>query len=608
MDSFHPASEDEVLIHYRHLHKTHQSAKDAALKRRTRFLQVLLAWLVAFLLLARTYGTSAWSALPYLIWLAVFIFLITRYLRTQAAIDKQDRLLFLYQAAIARVDGTEPQSGKPGPVSLAANHLYARDLDLLGPHSLFGLLATVRTVPGEAGLARYLLNPATHEESVARQQAIRELTPHTELRERIALLGASPVQNISSSLLEEWLTTAAPAFHRFIRPALILTVALSVLLLRLGTAHTRPWTLVLPNLALVLAVQSILCFRLKDRVSPLLVTSVRLQQSVTILTESLTLLDSLRFTAPKLQALQQQARQPAAALRQLRRLQSQLAIAEQRGQPYFLLLSLFLAGGTHAAISIAQWKQEHAAQMQQWLAAWSEFEALSALANYAYEHPQHTWPTLLPASTTATYQATGLAHPLLRNAQPNDITLAPNSSAFYLISGSNMAGKSTLLRAIGVNAVLAYAGAPVAATSLALTPLTLGASLALTDSLAEGKSKFLAEVERLSAIVTASKRAPVLFLVDEIFSGTNSLDRRAAAESVLRGLLTHNAIGALSTHDLALTSLVTDTNRGLNLHMASPDPADPLAFDYKLKPGVNRSSNAMAIIRLLGLELSDPQT
>jgi DNA mismatch repair ATPase MutS len=197
---------------------------------------------------------------------------------------------------------------------------------------------------------------------------------------------------------------------------------------------------------------------------------------------------------------------------------------------------------------------------------------------------------------------------------PNDISLGlienqqPTTLSFLLISGSNMAGKSTLMRSIGVAAILAYAGAPVRAASLRLTPLAVGASIALIDSLAEGKSKFLAEVERLAAIVQLSDQArlsdtaPVLFLVDEIFSGTNSLDRRTAAEAVLTRLLANHAIGALSTHDLALTSLATPENCGVNVHMASPDPADPLAFDYILKPGVNRHSNALAIIRLMGLD------
>ena len=264
------------------------------------------------------------------------------------------------------------------------------------------------------------------------------------------------------------------------------------------------------------------------------------------------------------------------------------------------MLSLLLAAGTQAAISIADWKRKNAGAMKEWLAAWAEFEALNAVATYAFEHPEDAWPELLPPDHVPTFEGVAVGHPLLPGSITNDVSLG-RETRFFLISGSNMSGKSTLLRSIGTNAVLAYAGAPARAKSLRLTPLRLGASLALTDSLAEGRSKFRAEVERLSAIVAGSEMQGSLFLVDEIFSGTNSADRRTAAGAVLNRLLANGAIGALSTHDLALAELVTDSNGGINVHMASPDPDDPLAFDYKLKPGVNTTSNALAIVRMLGL-------
>jgi DNA mismatch repair ATPase MutS len=150
--------------------------------------------------------------------------------------------------------------------------------------------------------------------------------------------------------------------------------------------------------------------------------------------------------------------------------------------------------------------------------------------------------------------------------------------------------------------VLAYSGVPVRASSLRLSSLAIGASLSLTDSLAEGKSKFLAEVQRLRDIIELSKRSPVLFLIDEVFSGTNSRDRCVSAEAILCALLKNHSIGALSTHDLALTALATEQNGGVNVHMASPDPDDPLAFDFLLKPGVNPSSNAVAILRMMDVE------
>ena len=166
-----------------------------------------------------------------------------------------------------------------------------------------------------------------------------------------------------------------------------------------------------------------------------------------------------------------------------------------------------------------------------------------------------------------------------------------------------MSGKSTLLRSIGLNAVLAFAGAPVRARTLRLSALSVFASLSIVDSLLNGKSKFLSEVDRLRrAIESAAGKKPVLFLVDEIFSGTNSRDRRIAADAVVRTLVNRGAIGALSTHDLALTEIAdSDEMCGVNVHMGSRNEQDPMDFDYRLKPGVTREANALAIARMAGV-------
>jgi DNA mismatch repair ATPase MutS len=374
----------------------------------------------------------------------------------------------------------------------------------------------------------------------------------------------------------------------------------------MGLIHLQPWSLLFPNLLAVLAVQGGIALSIRSRTLPLLEGGARLQGQIKLLSEGLALLQTTQFASPRLQAIQSSAREPAGAVKILSRLDNQLVLTEQRNKELFFVLSLIFAVGSQAAIAIAAWKRTHAPAMRIWLDAWAEFEALNAIATYAFEHPEDAWPELLPSSSQALFDARDLGHPLLPNSVRNDIALGAAAEArFFLISGSNMAGKSTLMRSIGIAAVMAYAGAPVRAASLRLSLFSIGASIALTDSLAEGKSKFLAEVERLAAIVRLSATTQVLFLVDEIFSGTNSLDRRTAAEAVLRQLLAHGAIGALSTHDLALTSLATEDNRGVNRHMASPNPDDPLGFDYLLKPGANRHSNALAIIRLLGLDADE---
>ncbi len=607
-----PGAHPEVLEHYRRLRATHQQQHDRLSASRSVASRLMAAAILLTLFLTfRSLHSTGFGALLLACFLVIAACLWYT-LRQSAGIARQSRLLAFYDRSLRRADGSEPQSGRTG-LEADANlrqpgHLYDRDLDLLGPDSLFGLLATVRTGPGERGLARYLLEPASYIEACERQTAVRELLPQTSLRERIALLGTSSFHQISAGFFDQWLDDLPPAFAPAYRYVLLLTAVLNVALLIAGLIHLRPWSTLLPNLALVLCVQGAVCLQLRKRVLPLLVSSARLQQHIRMIAEGLALLQTASFAAPKLQHLQRLALEPTGAVKLLKSLEGQLTIVEQRPKEYFLVLSLLTAAGTQAAIAIASWKRQHAAAMRSWLAAWAEFEALNALATYAFEHPAddqlHTWPELLPPTHPSLYQAHALAHPLLAAAVPNDIALGaadPNQSPFYLISGSNMAGKSTLLRSIGINAVLAFAGAPVRATSLRLTPLTLGASLALTDSLAEGRSKFLAEVERLSMTVQASASAPLLFLVDEIFSGTNSEDRRTAAAAVLGKLLANGAIGALSTHDLALTDLAHATNRGLNVHMASPHPDDPLAFDYKLKPGINTATNALAIIRMLGL-------
>jgi DNA mismatch repair ATPase MutS len=483
-------------------------------------------------------------------------------------------------------------------------HLYDRDLNLLGEQSLFGLLDTVRTGIGQRGLAEYLLHPVAHQESLDRQAAVRELASHTALREQIAVLGASKFQQVQARFFDEWLDQDLPVFSPVWRPVLAVTAAALTAGLALGLTHVVAWSILWQPLALVAVLQAGIVAFLGARVKPILDATARLSNHVQMFSEGLAVLERQSFVSEKLQQVQAAAREPANAVPQLAKLQSQITLVQQRTKELFYVFSALTAAGTQAGIAIAAWKRRNAAAMRGWMAAWAEFEALNALANYAFEHPEDVWPELLPEGI-ARFDATSLGHPLLAACVRNDVSLSasPETAArFFLISGSNMSGKSTLLRSIGINAVLAYAGAPVRARSMRLTPLRLGAALALTDSLAEGKSKFLAEVERLARIVETSSAAPVLFLVDEIFSGTNSADRRAAAGAVLRSLLHNGAIGALSTHDLALAELATPDNGGLNVHMASPDPDDPLGFDYKLKSGVNTSSNALAIIRMMGLD------
>jgi DNA mismatch repair ATPase MutS len=318
-----------------------------------------------------------------------------------------------------------------------------------------------------------------------------------------------------------------------------------------------------------------------------------------VLQEGLRLLEGEQFQSAKLKRLTEQIRGGSAAIRKLQRLLDALG---QRNKDWFFAVSRCLLLGTQLCMATERWRREHGQALRTWLYAWAQFEALNALAAYGYENPDNTFPEF--SAGDACFEAQELGHPLLSSTAcvGNNIELSRESS-FYVVSGSNMSGKSTLLRSIGLNAVLAFAGAPVRARVLRLSPLSVVASLSVVDSLLNGKSKFMAEVDRLrQAIESAAESSPVLFLVDEIFSGTNSRDRRIAAEAVVRTLVNRGAIGALSTHDLALAEIASAEGLcGLNVHMGSRNEGDPMDFDYRLKPGVTREANALAIARMAGV-------
>ena len=523
-------------------------------------------------------------------------------LRARGQGTREWRLSVYYERCLERFVAAVPESGFSGDAFRVEGHLYQDDLNVLGKHSLFDALATTRTAIGQRGLARLLLEPVEVEEARERQSAVRELSGMIDLRERVALLGRFKFEDVPAESFEQWLDGERSDFAKWDRWVVLASTLGWMGVGLCGLMLGIDGQVLLRNVVLMLVVQGMLCWRLRPRVVVELEAANKLLGQTAILREGVKVMRSQSFSAAKLVALQ---RAGDGEDRALKRLERQLTVVEQRPKEWFFAFSLAFCFGTHAAISLDRWKREYGVAMRRWLAAWAEFEALLALSTYAAEHEENVYAEIVDAGgSVATFEAEAMRHPLLpRDAVANDVSLGAERQ-FLLISGSNMAGKSTLMRAIGANAVLALAGAPVPAKSLRLGAVKIGASIAVNDSLAEGKSKFLAEVERLRALVllARSHQGEMLFLIDEILSGTNSIDRRAAAESVLRSLVVEGAVGAISTHDLTLAEIAeVEEMHGENVHMASPDDEDPLGFDYLVKAGMNRSTNAMAIVRMLGL-------
>jgi hypothetical protein len=505
------------------------------------------------------------------------------------------RLKRFYDRALQRINGNWARSGATGEEFNPPDHVFAADLGLFGEGSLFQLLCIARTSIGRRGLANYLLKAPAVDETLLRQEAVRELRGRTDLREKVATLGEFEFLESHQATFDDWLNSPRLSFPGALPPIAALTSGLLAGIVVGGLLGVLPWASAAIWILPLIAFHSAAGLLFRSRVNRMADWLRPVSLETRVLRDGLQLLETERFESAKLRQLVEQVRHSSRSIRKLERLLHALELRNK--DVWFYAPSLALLAGTQLSMAIEKWRRKHGESLRAWLAAWAEFEALLALAAYGFENPDNTFPEL--ADGQACFEARDLGHPLLsrRSCVANDIEL-DCESCFYIVSGSNMSGKSTLLRAIGLNAVLAFAGAPVRARALRLSGLSIFASLSIVDSLLNGKSKFLAEVDRLrQAIESAVPNRPVLFLVDEIFSGTNSRDRRIAAEAVVRTLVERGAIGALSTHDLALTEIAG----AVNVHMGSRTAGDPMDFDYRLKPGVTTETNALAIARLAGV-------
>lgn len=498
---------------------------------------------------------------------------------------RMGRLQHFYGRAIQRVTGKWAGNGANGDEFCDEDHVYARDLNIFGEGSLFEMLCTARTAIGRRGIADYLLKAPSVEETMSRQEAVLELREQVDLRERVALLGKFEFFESQWKTFAEWLDLPTVSFSKSLRIAAFITstlVAGTVVLGMVGLVH---WISVAIWIAPLVAFHSVVGLLFRNRVNRMIVWLRPVSFETQVLREGLRLLEESQFQSLKLRQIASQVRGSA---KLVGRVEPLLNALNERTKEWFYGPFLLLLVGTQLCMAIEHWRSEHGAALRVWLDAWAEFEALNALANYAYENTENTFPEFSNEGTK--FEAEGLGHPLLSRAScvTNDVQLN-RESRFYVVSGSNMSSKSTLLRAIGLNAVLAFAGAPVRARVLRLSRLSVCASLSVVDSLLNGKSKFMAEVDRLrQTIQVALEGESVLFLIDEIFGGTNSRDRRVAAEAVVRTLVNRGAIGALSTHDLALSEIAASDLCGVNVHTGSRDGSDPMDFDYRLKPGVTK--------------------
>ena len=538
-----------------------------------------------------------WLAAP----AAAFLVLIVWHDRVLIRRRRAARAAAFYDQGIARLTDAWAGTGEAGERFLTAEHPYAADLDLFGRGSLFELLTTARIRAGEERLAEWLLVPATPDEVRARQEAVRELQPRLSLREDLAVLGQETGSGGHPELLVRW-GEGAPivtsAWPQVIAALLALLAVITLVLWVSGRTGAWPFVVVgLLQLAYSLAV--------RRRVRRILAAVEEPARDLALLAGVFARFERETFTSTRLRQLRDnfdiEGAPPSVRIAQLQRL---IDLLNSRQNQMFAPVAAITLWGAQMAFAIERWRRRSGPHLGAWLQGIGDFEALCSLAGYAFEHPADVWPEV-EASEPA-FCGDGLAHPLLPEARAvrNDVHLG-GELRMLLVSGSNMSGKSTLLRTVGANAVLALAGAPVRATRLRLSPLAIGATLRVQDSLLAGQSRFYAEITRVRAIVALTAGPlPVLFLLDELLSGTNSHDRQLGARSIVAGLIERGAIGLVTTHDLALSSIVDAlAPRAVNVHFADELEEGTLRFDYRMRPGIVRTSNALALMRAVGLDV-----
>jgi len=483
--------------------------------------------------------------------------------------------------------GERPALPDDGLDLLPEGHPYALHLDILGPGSLFERIAARGSAAARETLAGWLLFPAPPDEIRSRQSAVVELRRSTALREEIATLDAIVTTAIDGKGIADW--AEAPARFAWRREGWLALALVGATLASLAIAWEA--------FAIAAGVQAIYARLLRRRVRAVLKGTEPILRHLALAGAIIERLSREPVACARLVALRERLVE-AGALRALVRGWDRIEWANNQ---LLALLVPFLLWRTRGAIAVERWRARWGGSVRGWLAATGEFEALLALAAYAAERPDDCMATITEGPPHL--DACALIHPLLaRGAVANDVALGPELRVL-VVTGSNMSGKSTLLRALGVAVVLAQAGAPVAARSFRLSPLRVAASVLTVDSLRAGASRFYAELQAIRRVVElAAAGEPVLFLLDELLHGTNSRDRAVGAEELVHGLVERGAIGLLTTHDLALAKIPERLgSRARNVHFESRLEGGELRFDYRLKDGVVEGSNALELMRALGL-------
>lgn len=532
-----------------------------------------------------------------------FFLLTWRDSRLKGKIERCDQLMQICRNEISSISG-DYSPFDPGEEYIDPEHSYSYDLDIFGNNSLFHCINRSVTIFGKNRLAEYLKNAFLFKDQIiGRQKAIAELSADPDFRQQMQLVFFGLKSNEKERLeLIEWLgsgnTLLKSRFFQIFRFAFpVITITLILLSLSGLVVVQLPIMMVILQL-LIVSFYS----RKTIKVQSLLTTKV---ETISKYSRLLLLLERSSFTTPfllglKLQLSHHGIERPSKIIGQLFRLlnwmDSNLNIIAA-----VVLNGLFLFN-LHLLAAVEKWKSDYAEVIPRWFAVIGEIDALASLANFACNNPGYTFPE--PVEERFILEASDLGHPLIPKEEcvTNSITIS-GWNQYCIITGANMSGKSTFLRTVGINYVLAMVGAPVFASSFIFCPVILHSSIRTNDSLARKESFFYAELKRLKAIITELESGQRTFiLLDEILKGTNSKDKQAGSIALLEQLIKYQSVGLIATHDLILGDLIRAYPENIrNLCFEIQIVNDGMSIDYKLQDGVCQNLNATFLMKKMGI-------
>ena len=583
-----------------------------------RFSNARLVLFIAGFFLAICFYTDRKYFWGHAVLLFTAVFFVALVLRHQALKTKRDYIEVLaetYDQTLQRLAGKWNAFPDTGEEFKDQSHPYSGDLDLFGANSLFQWLSTAQTFRGREKLSFWLLGRPEDADLISRKQdAVRELGPKLAWRHRfITEAKLEKSSRVSPENIIEWAKSRKPFYLRPLNIFLARVLPMVTILLTVFWVGTDRTPFVFPLFGFLL--QTVVLFAGKKRNKALdAVYSCR--ESIGVYEKMLERFEKRSYQAEYLRDLKEMLRDQdgKAAYAQIRKLSRISERIANRGNAMFMIVNIFLLWDIQCMIALEAWKEKSGRFLGRWLDTIAELECLVSMAGVRFDHPDWVMPVF--STEQQGIRAAGMGHPLLAQPVCNDVVL-DEDAGILLITGSNMSGKSTLLRTVGVNLALAYMGAPVCAGSFRCSLLRIYTCMRVSDDLAESISSFYAELLRIKMIVEAAKEdsqavsanaAPaeqkILFLLDEIFKGTNSEDRHAGARVLIKQLAKAGAIGLVSTHDLELGDLERESGGKIkNHHFREYYENDEICFDYKLRPGVSSTRNAMYLIRLAGIEI-----